>query len=88
MQFHYQENRCMLGTYFVILLTMFIIFIVGAVLGYSQSMDKLKVPMVKSMKKYEKNPETEDAKAVKSSWDQMQIDFKCCGVDDYKVGVH
>merc|ERR1712241_1546249 len=51
----WKENRCMLGTYFAIILLMFIVMIVGAVFGYSQSLDELKKPLVDSMSKY--NPE-------------------------------
>merc|ERR1711970_1554610 len=31
----YKENRCMLGTYFAIVLVAFVVMIVGAVLGYT-----------------------------------------------------
>ena len=36
-----KESKCMLGTYFTLILVMFIVMIVGAVLGYSTSMNKL-----------------------------------------------
>ena len=70
-----QENRCMLGTYFAIILLMFIVLIVGAVFGYSQSLDELKTPLVESMSKY--NPADDasaDEKAITKAWDQVQSD--------------
>ena len=60
----------MLGIYFVIILILFIILIVGAVIGYSQSLDKIKDPLLKSMQKY-KNA---DAKVIKDAWDNVQKD--------------
>ena len=65
----------MLGTYFAIILLMFIVMIVGAVFGYSQSLDELKKPLVDSMSKY--NPEDDasaDQKAITTAWDQVQND--------------
>lgn len=35
-----KENKCMLGTYFTIVLALFIVMIVGAVLGYNQQLVK------------------------------------------------
>jgi len=36
-----KESKCMLGTYFTIILVMFIILIVGAVIGYQASFDEI-----------------------------------------------
>jgi hypothetical protein len=64
----------MLGIYFAIILTMFIILIVGAVVGYSQSLDELKDPMMKSMAKYDPNNTNADAVSITKAWDQVQTD--------------
>merc|ERR1712117_729315 len=80
----WKENRCMLGTYFAIILLMFIVMIVGAVFGYSQSLDELKKPLVDSMAKYSKADDaSETEKAITKAWDQVQTDYSCCGVDAY-----
>jgi len=80
----WKENRCMLGTYFAVILLMFIVMIVGAVFGYSQSLDELKKPLLASMGRYDPTDgATADQKAVTAAWDQVQMDYTCCGVDSY-----
>jgi len=81
-----KESKCMLGTYFVLILVMFIIMIVGAVLGYSTSMDKLQGALEKTMTDYrddiDSNPTpapTDKQKAVTAAWDEVQQSLKCCG---------
>ena len=71
----------MLGTYFAIILLMFIVMIVGAVFGYSQSLDELKKPLVDSMSRY--NPAEDasaDQKAITTAWDQVQNDVSAVKV--------
>ena len=69
----------MLGTYFAIILLMFIVMIVGAVFGYSQSLDELKKPLVDSMDKYSKADDaSETEKAITKAWDQVQTDVSDC----------
>ena len=71
-----KENRCMLGTYFSIILVMFIIMIVGAVIGYSQSMDEIEKAVTKTMMDYRDKPEadgvTDKQKAITEAWDTIQ----------------
>ena len=65
----------MLGTYFAVILLMFIVLIVGAVFGYSQSLDELKKPLVASMANYDPTDQaTAEQKAVTAAWDQVQMD--------------
>ena len=65
----------MLGTYFAVILLMFIVMIVGAVFGYSQSLDELKKPLVDSMASYDPTDSaTADQKAITAAWDQVQMD--------------
>lgn len=77
-----KESKCMLGTYFTLILVMFIVMIVGAVLGYSTSMDKLESALLESQKKYKDgctdNCEPEEI-AVTKAWDEVQSSLDCCG---------
>eukprot|EP00095_Tigriopus_kingsejongensis_P002024 maker-scaffold1627_size33010-snap-gene-0.10 protein:Tk02024 transcript:maker-scaffold1627_size33010-snap-gene-0.10-mRNA-1 annotation:"tetraspanin-18" len=79
-----KENRCMLGIYFTLLLTMFIVLIVGAVIGYSQSLDELKKPLISSTTKYDADSDNKKISTLTKAWNRVQTDFKCCGVDSYQ----
>ena len=68
----------MLGTYFVAILVLFIALITGAVIGYTQKMDKFKEPMRASMEKYDPTSEKKEIKALTNSWDQVQKDVREC----------
>lgn len=70
-----KENKCMLGTYFAIVLAFFIIFIVAAIIGYTQSEDKMEEPLKKAMAHYSHPNKTK----IKDAWDYVQEGFKCCG---------
>jgi len=81
-----KESKCMLGTYFTLILVMFIVMIVGAVLGYSTSMTTLETALYKTQDKYKDNsisPDcgncTDQQKAVTKAWDEVQSSLKCCG---------
>jgi len=81
-----KESKCMLGTYFTLILVMFIVMIVGAVLGYSTSMTTLENALYKTQDKYKDNsiaPDcgncTDQQKAVTKAWDEVQSSLKCCG---------
>jgi len=80
----YKENKCMLGTYFTIILALFIAMVVGAVLGYSGNLEKtIKFPLEEAMKKYDDNPGDNQAKgALKTVWNEVQEELRCCGVDN------
>jgi hypothetical protein len=79
----WKENKCMLGTYFTLLLAMFIIMVVGAVLGYSGTFEStIKDPLLKSIKKYQDNPQDAGKEALKKGWNEVQEELMCCGVND------
>jgi len=82
----YKENKCMLGTYFTIILALFIAMVVGAVLGYSGNLEStIKSPLLKALDKYDDTPgENTPKKALKSVWNEVQRELKCCGVDNVK----
>eukprot|EP00092_Neocalanus_flemingeri_P011954 GFUD01012887.1.p1 GENE.GFUD01012887.1~~GFUD01012887.1.p1 ORF type:complete len:273 (-),score=76.54 GFUD01012887.1:201-1019(-) len=83
-----KENKCMLGTYFTLILAMFIVMVVGAVLGYSGDLEKtIKTPLSKALLKYQDDPtESGDPAlwAYKQAWNEVQTELKCCGVDNVK----
>jgi len=79
-----KESKCMLGTYFTLILVMFIIMIVGAVLGYSTSMNTLEDALYKTQGKYKDNIQgcnncNDSVKAITKAWDEVQESLKCCG---------
>ena len=72
-----KESKCMLGTYFTLILAMFVVMIVGAVIGYSQSMDEVRGAVEKSMKKFVDSPNDDtpkEDKAVTNAWNTLQSD--------------
>jgi len=81
----FKENKCMLGTYFTLILAMFIVMVVGAVLGYSGDLDKtIKEPLKNALNKY-KDDVTDSNDPLyyyKEAWNEVQKEMKCCGVDN------
>ena len=70
-----KESKCMLGTYFTLILVMFVVMIAGAVLGYSTSMDKLEGALEKTMPQYQDKIETaqnDSQKAITEAWNEVQ----------------
>jgi len=82
-----KESKCMLGTYFVLILAMFIVMVVGAVLGYSGDLDTaIKSPLQDALKQYKDSAEATDdpLTAYKTAWNTVQEELKCCGVESVK----
>jgi len=78
-----KESRCLLITYFVILLAIFIAAIVGAVLIFQGNFEnEIKSPLVESIKYYKETPETDTDTAYKTMWDTVQEELRCCGVNN------
>ena len=68
-----KESKCMLGTYFTIVLALFVVMLVGAILAYSGDLqDQIKTPFEKALKKYNDNPQSEAGEAYKSVWNEAQ----------------
>lgn len=90
-----RESKCMLGTYFVLMLALFIVMVVGAVLGYTGDLESsLKDPLFKSMEGYD-NTVTQNGDSVKWAyrevWNEVQSELRCCGVEgvsDWEDGKH
>lgn len=80
-----KKNKCMLATYFVLLLALMILMVVGVALGYSGDLDiTIKKPLKEALSKYRDNVDESDSAlfAYKESWNTVQEEFKCCGVDN------
>ena len=67
-----KEHKCMLGTYFAIILVFFIIFIVAAIIGYTQSEDKMEQPLKDSMTHFGKPNKTR----ITDAWNYVQESVK------------
>ena len=63
-----KEHKCMLGTYFAIVLVFFIIFIIAAIIGYTQSEDKMQKPLEKAITSYGWDNKTK----ITDAWDYVQ----------------
>jgi len=80
-----KENKCMLGTYFTLILAMFIVMVVGAVLGYSGNLEEnIKTPLNKALLAYNDSPTSNTNDAYKKIWNEVQSELKCCGVESVK----
>jgi hypothetical protein len=57
----------------------FIIMIVGAVIGYNETLDDIKKPLQKSMAKFDDAGNSTDSKveAITKAWNQVQSDVSC-----------
>lgn len=77
----YKESRCMLGTYFLLVLSLLILITVATVIGLSQGIDSLITPLRDTVYIYDKSSTRVDVKEVTALWDTIQTDFKCCGVE-------
>ena len=84
-----KESKCMLGTYFTLILAMFVVMIVGAVIGYSQSMDEVRGAVEKSMKNFVDDPEaaevSKEKKAVTNAWNTLQSDVSIMRNFEHKL---
>ena len=63
----------MLGTYFVMILALFICILVGAVIAYTQDLDFVESALKETQKKYGKTGET-DGQIITDAWDSFQED--------------
>jgi len=80
-----KESRCLLITYFVILLAIFIAAIVGAVLIFQGDFEnEVKSPLVRSIDHYQDKPAEGDTQAIafKNVWNTVQEELWCCGVNN------
>merc|ERR1719431_987815 len=71
-----KENKCMLSTYFVLILLMFIMVIVGVIMGLTASLTALEGTLEKTMKNFKDDPSNINIsgkdKIVTDAWNQIQ----------------
>jgi len=72
----YKESKCMLISYFVFVLGLLILIVVGTIVGMAQGTSKLADPFLDSLSTYDETRQT----VVEITWDQTQKDLECCGV--------
>lgn len=73
-----KEVKCMLITYAFLMFLIFVVLLVGGILGYvfrGEVQDKIRSAMTHSMEKYNKE------EAYQETWDDTQRTLKCCGID-------
>jgi len=79
----WKESKCMLGTYFVFILGLFIVMVVGAVLGYTGNFEEsMETPLMTALKSYNDSATDSDTEAFayKKIWNEVQSELQCCGV--------
>lgn len=72
-----KEVKCMLLTFFIILFMIFIVMLVGGILGYvfrNEVEEQMHVEMLATIPLYKKET------AVTEAWDAVQEQFECCGI--------
>ncbi|CAG5104496.1 Similar to TSPAN11: Tetraspanin-11 (Bos taurus) [Cotesia congregata] len=75
-----REVKCMLLTYFIIVFLLFVIMLIGGVLGYvfrSKVIGTIEQEMRNTMRLYDKHD-------IHDAWDTTQRTFHCCGVTNYR----
>jgi len=79
----YKESKCMLTTYFLMVLSLLVLITVAVAMGYTQGMDKLKEPFIDSLSKYDDSSKNVAIKEIVAIWDEVQQENSCCGVDKF-----
>ena len=83
----------MLGTYFTIILALFIAMVVGAVLGYSGNLESnINSPLLKALNMYDDKPEDNTAndvakKALKTVWNEVQEEVNCWRTSHHQLAI-
>lgn len=79
-----KEIKCMLLTYFIITFLMFMVLLVGGILGYvfrGQAKNTVKNVLTQQLREYD--PTTPTLKITRA-WDDTQTAMKCCGVESFQ----
>jgi tetraspanin-4 len=78
------ENKCLLMTYFILVIVIFILEIVSVVLVFINRLEiqtLVSAELKKGIKKQYRK--TDDEEGLKAAWAYVQSSFQCCGVDNY-----
>lgn len=82
-----KENRCMLFSYYILLLVLFMGVVIGGTIALSQSLYVIRSPLKESMQLYDpaKAASSSDPKFQEATqaWDDIQEAYDCCGVDSF-----
>lgn len=70
-----RESKCLLNTFFIVVLILFIIELAGIILAFVNE-NKLSEVAISSMTLYEDNP------VIKDGWDTLQSTMECCGYNN------
>jgi len=73
----YKESKCMLGTYFLLVLLLLILSVAGIIVGWTQGFNKLSQPFLDTLSRYELDRDG----VIEQTWDNVQTELRCCGVD-------
>jgi len=76
----FKESKCMIGTYFFILLALLILVLAGAVVAMSQGIEKLSDPFMDTLSRYQRGRHG----TIETVWDDVQTQLQCCGVNSPK----
>ena len=72
----FKVQRCMLGTYFTMILVLFICILVGAVIAVTQDLDFVEDALKKTMDEYGNDGNSQTV--VTEAWDGIQSDVSIC----------
>ncbi|XP_077994674.1 tetraspanin-4-like [Glandiceps talaboti] len=78
----WKENQCLLLTFFFLMLIIFIMEVAAGILGYvyrGQVETKVKSDLMAELDNYGKTGQ----EGLTSTWDRLQNEEKCCGVENY-----
>ncbi|XP_022186177.1 tetraspanin-9-like [Nilaparvata lugens] len=75
-----KEIKCMLLTYFIIILIIFVVMLVGGILGY---VFKEKVRYTMEQEMYSSIKFYNEKRNIRRAWDDTQENLQCCGVTSY-----
>jgi len=67
-----RESKCLLNTFFVVVLVLFIVELAGIILAFVNE-SKVEEAAINSMKLYNEND------VIRDGWDTLQSGFNCCG---------